>query len=619
MHDQSPVPDLVAEALDQHAAVSGQNTRGGLLFGQVTAEIVLGVGVQAGALEASGCRGLLDLSQELPDRLPHLEGPALGVGVPERELAGFARRRGDHDPVERDLLDPPRGRPQTDDIADTRLVDHLLVEFAHAAVLGADDEHREQPAVGDRAPGDDRGPLCPLASGEHVRGPVPHNPWPQLGEIVGRVPPGEHVENGFIRATRQVGVSGGLGDGVVELINGPVAHRDHGDDLLAEHVQWVSRDAGGLDTAGGHAFHGDRCGQQIAAMGGEEHATADRVEAVSRASEALQTRGHRGRATHLHHQVDAAHVNAQFQAAGRHDRRQPSGFQVVLDDRPFALAHAAVMSPGDDFLGAARDAGLGHDLGGNVVLGLLVSGQFIEPARQAFTHPAGVREHDRGRVVFHQIQDRGFDCRPDRRPPWLTVLGFLERGHVRQRDPHLQVDGLAQVRRDDPNIGARMQEARHDVHRGHRGGQPDALRRRGCEFLKALQRQAQVAAALGPGDRMDLVDDDGLDVLEELSGLRGEQQEQGLRGRNEDVRRGSRHALPFGGGGVGGADRGRDWAGVLAQSACHLLDAGQRGAQVAFDIGGQGAQRRYVQHSAASRRLGDEVVKGPEEGGQRLA
>lgn len=42
-----------------------------------------------------------------------------------------------------------------------------------------------------------------------------------------------------------------------------------------------------------HLFEGDRGGEQIAAVGGEEHALADRIQPVSGAPETLQAGGDR--------------------------------------------------------------------------------------------------------------------------------------------------------------------------------------------------------------------------------------------------------------------------------------------------------------------------------------
>ena len=59
-----------------------------------------------------------------------------------------AGRRGDDDAVAADLLDPPGGRAEQDRLTRPGLVDHLLVELAHAPASGGAD--RVKAAVGDR-------------------------------------------------------------------------------------------------------------------------------------------------------------------------------------------------------------------------------------------------------------------------------------------------------------------------------------------------------------------------------------------------------------------------------------------------------------------------------------
>ena len=103
---------------------------------------------------------------ELADGPAQLERAAGTVAVPERHLAGHARRRRDDDPLEGDLLDAPRRRPEQERLAGPRLVDHLLVELADPGAVGQ--EHAEQPAVGDGAGVGDRQPLGPGPAAHHA-------------------------------------------------------------------------------------------------------------------------------------------------------------------------------------------------------------------------------------------------------------------------------------------------------------------------------------------------------------------------------------------------------------------------------------------------------------------
>ena len=58
---------------------------------------------------------------------------------------------------------------------------------------------------------------------------------------------------------------------------------------------------------------------------------------------------------------------------------------------------------------------------------------------------------------------------------------------------------------------AAAQEAGDLLQRTLRGGQPDALRRAPRELLEPLEDEREVRAALGGRQRVDLVDDHGLD------------------------------------------------------------------------------------------------------------
>jgi len=135
------------------------------------------------------------LARELADRLAELVRPADAFALPEWHRTRHARRRRDEHAVSGDLLDPPRRRAEHDDLACTRLVDHLLVELPHAPAAFPRDEDAEQAAVGDRAGVRDGEPPRALPPAENARGAVPDDARPQLGELVRRVAAGEHVQD----------------------------------------------------------------------------------------------------------------------------------------------------------------------------------------------------------------------------------------------------------------------------------------------------------------------------------------------------------------------------------------------------------------------------------------
>ena len=91
-----------------------------------------------------------------------------------------------------------------------------------------------------------------------------------------------------------------------------------------------------------------------------------------------------------------------------------------------------------------------------------------------------------------------------------------------------------------PSTSRRAAEEAGDlVDRADRRGQADALGRLVEQGVEPLEREREVRAALGAGDRVHLVDDHRLDAAQRLAGLRGEDQEQRLGRGDEDVGRAS--------------------------------------------------------------------------------
>src|SRR5690606_28168860 len=123
------------------------------------------------------------------DRFTQLGGSADAVALPERHLAGLPERGAHEHAVVRDVFDAPARRAEGEDVADARLVHHLLVELADATPAGAsrgvtDDEDTEQAAIGDRATRGDREPLRPGAPRDRARDAIPHDAWSKFRELV---------------------------------------------------------------------------------------------------------------------------------------------------------------------------------------------------------------------------------------------------------------------------------------------------------------------------------------------------------------------------------------------------------------------------------------------------
>ncbi len=249
-----------------------------------------------------------------PTAAPSSRGRPTRVAVPEGHGAGHARRRRDHDPVARDLLDAPRGRAEQEGLPHPGLVDHLLVELADPAPVGQ--VHREQPAVGDRARVGHGQRAGAAAGADRALEPVPHDPRPQLAELLRRVATVEHVEHVLELAAVELGVGPGAPEQLVQVVDGDAfvagGGRD-GDHLLGEHVERVARHDRRLDQPFAHAAHHDGALEQIGPELGEDPSPRHLADAVTGAADALQPAGHRLRRLDLHDQVDGAHVDAELE------------------------------------------------------------------------------------------------------------------------------------------------------------------------------------------------------------------------------------------------------------------------------------------------------------------
>ena len=468
-------------------------------------------------------RGIAATSRvNCPMAAPSSAGRPEGVAGPEGQPARLPGSGGDEDAVVGDVLDPPAGGAEGEDVADPGLVDHLLVELADpaaAAPFSPDQEDAEKAAVGDGAAAGHGQALGTGAPGQLAGDAVPDQSRAELGELVARVAPGEQVEGRVIGAARERRERRGPAYDVEELVDVPGVEGGGGDHLLREYVERAGRHVQRLDAAGAHPFDGDRRRHQVAAVLGEQHPARDLADVVAGAADALQgARDRRGRLD-LDDQVDRTHVDAELEAAGRDHAGQPAALEVVLDDRPLLLGHRAVVGPGDERCGSLGLAGLRHHLGGGAVpdlRALLDPGSFgsqlVEPGRQPLGQAAGVGEDDRRLVLLDQVEHAFLDVRPQRTAAW-TVLTFLaELGHVLDGDDDLEVPLLLRRRCHHLDRRRPAEEARDLVDRADRGGEPDPLRRLLQQLVEPLEGHGQVRAALGAGDGVHLVDDHGLDA-----------------------------------------------------------------------------------------------------------
>ncbi len=143
------------------------------------------------------------------------------------------------------------------------------------------------------------------------------------------------------------------------------------------------------------------------------------------------------------------------------------------------------------------------------------------------------------------------------------------------------------------------------------------------EFIEAGEGQGEVRAALCPGQGVDLVDDHGLHPAQRLSRRGGEEQEQRLRGRDEDVGGSGGLSAAFGRVGVPGTDSDANIGNLQPHAGGSLTDADERRTQVAFDIRGERLERGDIQNAATILSIrdirGQTAIDGREEGRERLA
>ena len=161
-------------------------------------------------------------------------------------------------------------------------------------------------------------------------------------------------------------------------------------------------------------------------------------------------------------------------------------------------------------------------------------------------------------------------------------------------------------------VHAREQTGHH-VERALRGREADALQMAaglGDQAVQPLEAQGQVAPPLVAGQRVHLVDDDGVHAAQHgPGGGRGQQQVQRLGRGDQNVRRVLAHGGPLGRRRVAGA-HGDPQPGVgVAQPRRLVPDFGQRDVQVLVHVDGQGPQRGDVEH------LGEPALAGPGVGG----
>ena len=443
-------------------------------------------------------------------------------------------------------------------------------------------------------------------------------PGPQLGELVAGVAAGEHVEHGLEHPAAERGERRRPPDQRLQLVDRATASI-----ATIATICWASTSSGFAGTRSA-SIRPSRirstttavCTRSLRYLG----KSTPRDTAPTwwpGPADALQAARHARRRLDLDDEVDGAHVDAELEAGRRDHGGQPPGLELALDEGPLLLAHRAVVGAGQHRGGADRGAGLRHQRRGphraglRQRLGLLAGRSCQTSLSRAVSRSASRRELANTSVercaairsttrssTCGQIDGRRGGARGvagevgarARRPRGRGSAAGAEAGRAgtpgRRRGRPCRAPGrrpagrtpwsTAAARSAPASAPAPPSQRATSSTGPHGGRQPDPLRGPLEQRVEPLQAEREVRAALGPGQRVHLVDDDRLDARERGPRLRGQQQEQRLGRRDEDVGRGARERPALVGRGVPGADADPDVGHRQPEPGRRLPDPGQR-------------------------------------------
>ena len=352
------------------------------------------------------------------------------------------------------------------------------------------------------------------------------------------------------------------------------------DDLLREHVERVARDLRLLDLAAAHRARDDRRLEQVGAELREDAALRDGAELVAGAADPLQPARDRLRRLDLDHEVDGAHVDPELERRGGDEARDPAGLQVLLDEHALLAREAAVVRAGD-----------------------LALGELVQAQREPLGEAAVVDEDDRRAVRLDELRAaRGTSTARSRRSrarvPASISCPSARTGARAPRSSRARAGprpGRRPARSSSLRVPAstssigRPPETKRPISSSGRcvAERPIRWNGRVDEPLEPLDREREVRAALRPGDRVHLVEDQRLDPAERLARRRGEHEVERLGRRDQDVGRLLDELAALLRRRVAGADA----------DAEARLEPGERPAEVALDVVVERLQRRDVEHA----------------------
>jgi len=153
---------------------------------------------------------------------------------------------------------------------------------------------------------------------------------------------------------------------------------------------------------------------------------------------ALKAAGDAGRGFDLNYQIDCAHIDSKFERRCRHQRRQPSRLQIVLDLKTLLACNGSMVRSDDIF-----------------------ASQFIERRCEPFGQSAAIDENQRGSVLADLVEQHWMDGGPDAGPHLAlcgrtagNILDFAQSGHILNRNGDANIQFLAAAGIDKPH-GAR--------------------------------------------------------------------------------------------------------------------------------------------------------------------
>ena len=387
---------------------------------------------------------------------------------------------------------------------------------------------------------------------------------------------------------------------VVELSLRPVLSRDFGDDLLGEHVQGLGRDRETVEFAAADAVDQRRAFDEIVARQREQAALGRAANGVAGPADALEKGGDRTRRPQLADEVHVADIDPELERGGRHQRLQPPELEAPLGVQPMFLRHAAMVG---------GDRAIAEPLR-----------QF---ARDALGHAAGVDEHQRRAVLLDETREAIVDLRP-----YLIRHHRFERriGQFQAEVARALMPGVDDRRFRRGSAGRRAdQKLRHRADRILGRGEADALKPVPAQRGQALEREAEMRAALVRRHGVDFVDDHRAGGRQHLAARLGAQQDVKRFGRgDEDVRRAPAHPLALGRRRIAGAHPGADLD-IGEPAALELAaDARQRRFEIAMNVVRQRLERRDIDDlrlvgQLSRQTLADEPIDRGKEGGERLA